>query len=99
MNDETPDLVEERAMPETTEVDVEVEAEVPADTDSDLSLLDKLAWQSEEEQQAAHERLAKSYVLAESALAYPHKKRKREPETESERLSRMVGTILGGITE
>jgi hypothetical protein len=97
MNDEN-HFLEERATSETPEVDAEVYADIDAEVDADLSFLDELGSQSEAEQ-AARERLAKSYVLAESVLAYPYKKRKREPESESERLSRTVGTILGGITE
>ena len=96
MNDENPDLQFEEW---TCEPRAEVDGEVPASSDARLSFLDELAWQSEVERQAAHERLAKSYVLAEIVLGYPYKKRKREPESESESLSRTVGTILGGITE
>jgi hypothetical protein len=89
MRDENPDLFEERTKSGTP---VEVDAEV----DADLSFLDELASQWEEEQQAAHERLAKSYVLAESVLGYPYKKRKREPETEEQRISRLLSEVLGG---
>jgi hypothetical protein len=49
---------------------------------------------AEEAERRAHERLENSYGLVDGALAYPREKRK--PETDEQRLSRVLGSILGG---
>jgi hypothetical protein len=49
---------------------------------------------AEEAERRAHERLENSYALVDGALAY--RREKRKPETDEHRLSRVLGSILGG---